>query len=274
MQNPYKIQSPSLISFSGGRTSGYMLHKILEAHNGKLPDDVYVVFANTGKETEETLEFIKECGDRWDIHIYWLEHYFADERPKHRTKEVTFETAARNGEPFERLIDDRKYLPNPVTRFCTSELKIKVMERFMRSKNYDDWDNVLGLRYDEPRRAISAKKADYQKWTNITPLYDAQATIDDVLEFWNNNDFDLKLPAYNGKTLGGNCDLCFLKGQKTLTQLIKEQPHRAEWWMEQEKKVRSTFHKNYDYIHLVDLSKQSDIFDSLDDRGETCFCHD
>ena len=48
--NPYFLKNPSLISFSGGRTSGYMLYQILKAHNGKLPDDVFVVFAKTGKE--------------------------------------------------------------------------------------------------------------------------------------------------------------------------------------------------------------------------------
>ena len=52
--NPYKINGPALISFSGGRTSGFMLWNILQAHNGKLPDDVYVTFANTGKEAPET----------------------------------------------------------------------------------------------------------------------------------------------------------------------------------------------------------------------------
>lgn len=36
----YKIQGPALISFSGGRTSGYMLHQIVQAHGGTLPDDV------------------------------------------------------------------------------------------------------------------------------------------------------------------------------------------------------------------------------------------
>ena len=50
MINPYKIEGPALISFSGGRTSGFMLHNIIQAHGGKLPDDIHVVFANTGKE--------------------------------------------------------------------------------------------------------------------------------------------------------------------------------------------------------------------------------
>ena len=37
------------ISFSGGRTSGFMLYKILEANNG-LPDRAKVIFTNTGRE--------------------------------------------------------------------------------------------------------------------------------------------------------------------------------------------------------------------------------
>src|SRR6056300_67268 len=265
--NPYKIEGPVIISFSGGRTSGYMLYHILKAHDFNLPDDIYITFANTGKEAEQTLEFVRDCGINWGVKIHWLEHYFADERPKHRTKEVTFETASRNGEPFERLIDDRKYLPNPVTRFCTSELKIKVMERFMRSQGYKEWSNVLGLRYDEPRRAINARKADYQKWDNVVPLYDAQVTIKDVIGFWDNSSFDLKLRSFDGKTLAGNCDLCFLKGANTLVKLIKEEPERADWWIKQEQKFEGTgakFRKDRDYIHLVDLSKQGDLF-GLDD---------
>ena len=276
-QNPYKIETPSLISFSGGRTSAYMLYKILEAYDFDLPNGIFVTFANTGKEAEETLEFVDKCAKEWGVHIHWLEHYFAQERPKHRTKEVTFATAARNGEPFERLIDDRKILPNPVSRFCSSELKIKVMYRFMKSKGYKTWTNVLGLRYDEPRRAISAKKADYQIWDNIVPLYEAKATNADVLQFWQNNSFDLKLNSIGGKTIAGNCDLCFLKSAQSITALIKEKPELADWWIKQETKFGqqsgAVFRKDRNYINLVELSKQGDLLIN-DVATETCFCHD
>ena len=52
MNDPFKIIEPTVISFSGGRTSAYMLWRVLQSNNGKLPEDAIVCFANTGKEEE------------------------------------------------------------------------------------------------------------------------------------------------------------------------------------------------------------------------------
>src|SRR5690606_23950369 len=134
--SPYKIEGPALISFSGGRTSGMMLWKVLDAHSGKLPDDVFVTFANTGKEREETLRFVYECGSRWGVKINWLEYRRRERNAPWEDgfSVVGYNSASRNGEPFAELIQRKKYLPNPVTRFCTIELKIRVMRNFARAK--------------------------------------------------------------------------------------------------------------------------------------------
>ena len=291
--NPYKIEGPALISFSGGRTSGYMLYQMLQAYEGTLPDDVYVTFANTGKEMPETLDFVRDCGEHWGVKIHWLEMRIFDERPIYRTEEVTYETAARNGEPFAALIDRKKMLPNPMVRFCTSELKIMPMKRFMKERGYKDWYNVVGLRYDEPRRVGKQKAANdsgVNPWESLTPLYDAKATVQDVFKFWKASNFDLNLPNHGGKTLAGNCDLCFLKGMKTTNRILKERPDLADWWIEQENKIAksaqeslgrevstATFRKDRPpYIELVDISKQPEPMDDMfeDDSAMSCFCHD
>ena len=135
MSDPFRIEGPACISFSGGRTSAYMLWRILQAHGGTLPDDVVVCFANTGKEMPETLDFVEECSQRWSVPITWLEY-----RPKIEGKKqfavVTHATASRNGDPYEAVITDRNYLPNPVTRFCTVELKIRPMHKYLRCLLY------------------------------------------------------------------------------------------------------------------------------------------
>jgi len=286
--NPYKIDGPALISFSGGRTSGFMLYQILQAHNGKLPEDYFVVFANTGKEVPETLDFINDVSEKWGVDIFWLELDIQNERPIYRTKIVNYKTASRNGEPFTALIDRKKMLPNPVMRICTAELKMGVITRFMRSRGYKNWSNVVGLRYDEPRRVANQRKANDQgknKWFNYAPMFDDKKTVEDVSKFWMKSNFDLNLPNHNGRTLAGNCDLCYLKGTQTLVDILREKPQLADWWIEQEQKIKkekdrvgsgytATFDKNRNYIKLLEISKEPQPKELFDDDGRSCFCHD
>ena len=253
-----------------------MLWNILQAYNGKLPEDIWVAFANTGKEAPETLDFINEVSEKWGVHINWLELSIHKERPIWRTRQVNYKIASRNGEPFDMLIKKKPFLPNPVTRFCTSELKINVMKRMMELMGYKEWFNVVGLRYDEPRRVANIRNQTGNKWISITPMADAKHTIEDVIEFWDKQNFDLNLNAYGGKTPAGNCDLCFLKGMDTTIKILKERPEMADWWIAKEKEVGATFRKDRpSYIELLDISKQpgeQSLFN--DDDQMTCFCHD
>ena len=278
MTNPYNIEPPALISFSGGRTSGFMLKKIIDSYNGTLPENLYVVFANTGKEMPQTLDFVKDCAEKWNCKIHWLELEIANERPVYRTKKVNYETASRKGEPFEALIKRRKMLPNPVMRMCTQELKMNVIKRFMKEKGHKEWTNVIGLRYDEPRRVAKQSRqndSNVNAWDSVCPLYQDKITVKEILEFWRKNNFDLKLTSENGQTTAGNCDLCYLKGTKTLTKIIKEKPDLADWWIAQEKKIDATFRKNGSYIDLLDLTKLEDRqLELFDDDSRSCFCHD
>tara|TARA_R100000742_G_C4278992_1_gene102612 strand:- start:3704 stop:4738 length:1035 start_codon:yes stop_codon:yes gene_type:complete len=269
----YKIPTPAVISFSGGRTSAFMLKQILNAYDGKLPEDIKVCFANTGKELPETLDFVRDVQEMWDVDIHWLELQINDTTPIWSQREVTYETASRNGEPFDELITKIQMLPNLHKRICTIEMKIKPIERFMQSQGYKEWYSCLGLRYDEPKRVTDSKAA-AERYINITPMYDAKHTNKDVLNYWRKNNFDLNIPVINGKAAAGNCDLCFLKGTKTLLNLMHEKPHLADWWIEKEEIMERTFNYNRPkYIKLLDLSKEPPK-EYIEDDSFTCFCHD
>ena len=73
IKNPFFLKNDSIISFSGGRTSGFMLKKILEAHENVLPKNCHVVFANTGKEIDQTYNFVEDCQNKWNVKINWIE---------------------------------------------------------------------------------------------------------------------------------------------------------------------------------------------------------
>lgn len=259
MNDPFRIDGPALISFSGGRTSGYMLWRILEAHNGKLPEDVYVTFANTGKEREETLRFVHDCATHWGVRVRWLER-----EGKKSVREVGFNSASRNGEPFSDLLRDKRYLPNAVTRFCTIELKIRVMKHWMMEQGYDRWCNVVGLRYDEPTRVAKARKPNRERWTNILPLDDGKVTNRMVRAFWAEQPFDLQLLPFEG-----NCDACFLKARPKLWEIERTSPGTLDWWANAESEIASfggrssgmQFRQEYSYAELIrDVRNQPDLF--------------
>jgi 3'-phosphoadenosine 5'-phosphosulfate sulfotransferase (PAPS reductase)/FAD synthetase len=233
-RNPFLIDGPAVISFSGGRTSGLMLYRIIEAHGGKLPPDVLPIFCNTGKEHDATLDFVYECGERWGVEIHWIEYVDAEE-PKDRVRRVTYETASRDGEPFAAAIGRKNYLPNPVIRFCTFELKIHATHRYVHLLHWENWYNkAVGLRADEAHR-VSRSRGRHDPWYLHFPLHDAGLTVNDVQEFWSQQPFRLGLPVLpDGTTPLGNCDLCFLKGAGKIASIIRAEPQRAVWWAAQE----------------------------------------
>lgn len=279
MNDPFKIDSPTCISFSGGRTSAYMLWRVLQSNDG-LPEDAKVCFANTGKEEEATLKFVDRCSKEWNVPISWIE-YSESEQTKDRFKVVTFETASRNGEPFEAIIRRRNYLPNPVSRFCTVEMKVRAIHRYLKSIGWTEWDSMLGIRADEPRRVAKIGNQDYGKHEEkYAPLATAGVTKEMVGEFWRNQPFDLELPNMNGVTMHGNCDLCYLKGGSQILSLIKEKPERAIWWAKMESLALSSAPSGAkfrtdrpSYAEMAKFAdKQQDMFS--DDEGIACFCGD
>ncbi len=230
------VDGPTVVSFSGGRTSAYLLRRLLDWYGGRLPADCHVVFANTGKENEATLRFVRDCCVNWKVPIVWVE-YLPD---GDGWRQVTFETASRKGEPFEALIQKRNYLPNPVARFCTVELKILRIADYMRSLGHEEFEVLIGLRADEPTR-LAKLRADPSGGTRgierRAPLADMGISRWEVGSYWKTAPFDLALPNMGGVTMEGNCDLCFLKHSAIVMSLIAKTPAKAVWWAKQEHSI-------------------------------------
>lgn len=296
-EDEFRLDGPTRIAFSGGRTSGFLLWKTIQHNGGRLPDDCIVTFANTGREVEETLEFVRDCAANWHIHIRWVEYCREQDQPVvrptqgrkligcHGFKEVTFETASRSGEPFEALIDVKSefraeakgeppILPNPTDRWCSAELKARTMDRFMQFLGYDEYEVFVGIRADESRRVAPLKRNDTELIKHRTPLADSSFALRDVLKFWKTQPFDLKLshdPVMG--TYEGNCDLCYLKSVKKIRRLAVERPETFDWWAAQERKTGQRF-RNYgpSYVQMADSRVSLEMCDG-EDLG-ACMCTD
>ncbi len=220
--NPYVLPDGNVqIAFSGGRTSAYLLHQILEA-NGALPERVKVTFQNTGREMPATLGFVQEVAERWSVKVIWLEYRAA----KPLFEVVSHNSASRNGEPFDQLIRKKQAIPNIYKKFCSPQLKTLTAKRYLVSMGWKKWTSVVGLRADEAHR----EPYEDNRATTILPLRAAGVSKHDDVRFWMRQPFDLRLPIVKGKTVGGNCDGCFLKSEAWQASFARDYPERAGWW--------------------------------------------
>ena len=117
--------------------------------------------------------------------------------------------------------------------------------------------------------------------TMCMPLAEAGVTVRDVSAFWQAQPFDLELLTVNGRTLGGNCDLCFLKPRGQRLALIKARPEAAVWWIRMESlnlasRPSGARFRN-DGPSYADLARfaadQRDLFDAAEEPM-ACFCGD
>ncbi len=205
-----------LLSMSGGRTSAYMTRKVLTAFS-HLWREIITVFANTGQEREETLEFIRNCDVQFGFNTVWVEAVVTQEKgvgTQHRI--VTFETASRSGEPFEDVI--RKYgIPNVKHPHCTRELKQRAIESYAASLGWGgDYVTAIGIRPDELRR-VNQKAAERKI---AYPLVDwFYADKQDVNDWWEDQPFNLKLKEHQG-----NCKWCWKKSFVKHAMLLNDDP--------------------------------------------------
>lgn len=251
--NPYRITGPALISFSGGRTSAFMLHEILRAHDGKLPDDVVVAFANTGKEKEATLRFVHECGVRWGLDIVWLEFVTDLKRvgPAGRIQRVGHNSASRNGEPLDRLIARKKALFSTLKgRWCTERAKVQTLIDYMEALGHapGSFTEVIGFRSDEYDRVVELplKERNVERQFAF-PLAKAGVRKVDVERFWwgesrsyetseQPQGFDLMLRKGTG-----NCDHCPFLSDKSRIARARLDPEGLAWWRRHEEEKNFAF---------------------------------
>ena len=271
MKNPYLIEPPAVINFSGGRSSGFMLHKILEAYQCELPEGIEVVFCNTGLEHKATYDFIQEFSEHYQVAINWLE-YDENNDGKNTFKIVEYNSASRKGEPFSLINEKYDRLPNPIYRFCTGILKIQTCRKFLKSLGWIEWESCVGLRKDEPRRVH--KFNSYVKYeTGIFPMYEAGHNQNDILEFWKNHSFDLALPLE--RNIFSNCVACHLKGIDKIQEIAEKDPDQLTWWVNEEEKHKKKFrNERPSYKKILQNIKNQGVFSFMNDETIPCFCTD
>lgn len=211
-----------LVSFSGGETSAFM-GQWLNKHK-KDEYEMLFVFANTGVESNKTLDFIDKCEVEFGIKVNWIEaKVYHNQRKSSGFNIVDYNTATRNTDwkirdntPFEEVV--KKYgIPNHSRLHCTRELKMNPIKAFAKSVwGEEEYYLALGIRIDEIDRMNDKK----DKLRLVYPLIqkDMQPMTKKHINFWwANQSFRLELKGYQG-----NCGACYKKTNNKLMQIANE----------------------------------------------------
>jgi hypothetical protein len=217
------------VSSSFGKTSMAMSIWLKEAYSEKF--DMRFIFANTGQEYEQTLEFGDRCDREFNLGIVWVE---AVTNPIHgkgvRHKVVDFKTASRNGEPFESFTA-KEGVPGLSHPKCSERLKAYAIESYKNSIGWSKCKHAIGIRIDEDHRVSEWA---IKKYNLVYPFVSWRPTDKiDVNNFWEDQDFNLELLEHQG-----NCKTCWKKSDKKLFRLYHEDPQAFEFFNRMEQRYQ------------------------------------
>jgi hypothetical protein len=221
------MKRKGLISFSGGETSAFMAHWLLQNFSDEY--ELKTVFANTGEEMEETLEFVDKCDRAFGLNVTWVEAAVQEYGKGTRANVVNFDSASRKGEPFEAVIE--KYgIPSQGFPHCSRELKANPIHAYGASIGWKDCVHFVGIRADEVDRMspkASSQNLEY-------PLIDIGITKQDINRFWSHQDFRLPIQGFEG-----NCKSCWKKSKRKLLTIAQSNPERFDFAKRMEDKYQN-----------------------------------
>lgn len=275
-------------SLSGGKTSSYLaVHHPADYNifalvrtndkNCLFPDSKIrqIVSDKIGKEFIGTLEE--------DSIIYTmldLEQYIG--------KEIVW----LSDKTFEEVISSYKmsngnfYLPNIMTRFCTTDMKVKPIAQWCYNNTDLPVEMRIGFRANEISRAERmieravdgiedfkfkvGEKNGRNKWKTLPyrsvkfPLIEDRIFKDTIVNYW--EDKPVRFAERN------NCVGCFHRNEILLNHISNKHPNKFNWFVEQEQKNGCTFKNGITYEKIRNHKLQLDLFDTDFNDCDSGYC--
>ena len=274
-------------SLSGGKTSSYI------AANYPADYDVFALVRTDDKncmypdnklrqEVEDRIQapFIGTLEDDTIIHTMLdLEQYIG--------RKITWVT----GNTFDDVISTAGTLPDPLRRYCTTQMKMQPMFEWWRSELNIPCEFRLGFRANEKRRAkrttektndngflemkaIVGKRKTRNKWGIIEwqkpvyPLINDNIFKDHIEKYW--KDKPVRFAWMN------NCVGCFHKNPLLIRKMWDKHPNKIQWFAEKEriKHNKDVWYKdkNLSYNDIKNWNTQAELFDDDFNECDSGYC--
>lgn len=266
-------------SLSGGQTSSY-----IAAHYPADFDVFALVTVEDSRLTPDDPRLVREVSDR-----IGREFIGTVEEPEILCTMLDLEQHIGRkihwvaGPTFEQVIRDKGgYLPNIVTRFCTTELKLRPIFEFWQREIGEPVEMRIGFRVGEEKRAermiertnddglvslkhvVGKMKGGRNKWGETAyqrpafPLLRDGIRADHIRAYWN---------AQNVRFANrNNCVGCFHRNPMLLRKMADVQPGAFNWFVEMEANNAGQWQKELTYSRIQRHRLQAEL--SFDDFAD------
>ena len=277
-------------SLSGGKTSSYIAANYpadynvfalvrIEHEASKFPDK------KIRQLVEDRIQapFIATAED--DMIIYTmldLEQYIG--------QEITWVTGKTFDETIKsyRMKNGGYYLPNKMTRYCTTDMKTIPIAEWRYHNLRDDVEMRFGYRANETRRAtkmmekvnengmtevkIRIGKHDNgnNKWKTIEyckpsfPLIKDNIYKDNIQEYW--KDKPVRFAYMN------NCIGCWWRSPLLLKKMSDKHNNKMRWFADIEEEAGSKFRSDVKYSEIMEWNSQIELFDDDFNECDSGYC--
>ena len=199
------------------------------------------------------------------------------------------------GRPFDDIIKrtgGRKFLPNPLMRFCTIEMKLEPIKNWWRKTINEPFVCRIGFRANEQRRAnnMLSKTADdgylyekfeigqnkiYKKWQLVKyekpvfPLIENNIYKDTIEKYWKGKPVRF---AYMN-----NCVGCFHRTPIVLKKMQTKEPNKFQWFIDAEDDngytgINGGFKNGIKYKDIATWNLQTELFDDDFNECDSGYC--
>ena len=203
-----------ILGLSGGKDSAALAIHM----NNKHPEiDVEYFFTDTGYELSETYKFLDKLKTRLDKPIHYIQPINS----------------------FDYYMKKyNNFLPSPMARWCTIEMKLKSMEKWLKPylDAKDEIVTLIGIRHDE--RGRTGYKSNNPAIKARFPFIEDMIDRDGVLSILEES--GLGLPEYYKWRSRSGCTFCFFQKKNEWIGLRENNPKAWEHAKSLEKKASKT----------------------------------
>lgn len=196
-----------------------------------------------------------------------------------------------SGKTFDKVLDTAGTLPDPLRRYCTTQMKLEPIFEWWRKKIKQPAEFRLGFRANEQARAkrtlektnengclemkaIVGKRKTRNKWGIIEwqkpvfPLIKDNIYKDNIEKFWKGK--PVRFAWMN------NCVGCFHKTPLLIKKMYNKHPNKIEWFASKEKIKHNKDvwykSKNLSFNQIIKWNNQTELFDNDFSECDSGYC--